>query len=130
MAEVTVTIRSKNYNIACDDGQEQRVYQLARQIDERIAGLSSVGMGQSESNLFVLNAIMMADEIQQLRETNDDLRNAAEDLKAQPVQTPEDLIPPGSLVITSEEEAQIADTLDRLTKRLNALTDELEKTGT
>ena len=35
MAQVTITINSREYAVACEDGQEVRIYQLARILDEK-----------------------------------------------------------------------------------------------
>ena len=35
MAQVTITINAREYAIACEDGQEFRIMQLARILDEK-----------------------------------------------------------------------------------------------
>lgn len=35
MAQVTITINSREYAVACEDGQEVRILQLARLLDEK-----------------------------------------------------------------------------------------------
>ena len=35
MAQVTITINSREYAVACEDGQEVRILQLARMLDEK-----------------------------------------------------------------------------------------------
>ena len=68
MAELTLTINGKNFNISCDNGQEQRVMDLAHFVDAKLSDISSAGAAQNESHLFVLGALMMADEIFELRD--------------------------------------------------------------
>lgn len=68
MAELTLTINGKNFSIACDDGQEQRVMDLAHFIDSRVGDVARAGAAQSESHLMVLTSLMLADEIFELRD--------------------------------------------------------------
>ena len=45
MAQVTITINSREYAVACEDGQEVRILQLARLLDEK-AKMITAGAGQ------------------------------------------------------------------------------------
>ena len=40
MAQVTITINSREYAIACEDGQELRIIQLAKILDEKAKALT------------------------------------------------------------------------------------------
>ena len=44
MAQVTITINSREYAVACEDGQEVRIMQLARMLDDK-AKLITQGAG-------------------------------------------------------------------------------------
>lgn len=68
MGEVNVLINGKNYSIACDDGQEERVSYLARDIDARISEIARAGAATTDAHLLVLTSLIMADEIYELRE--------------------------------------------------------------
>jgi cell division protein ZapA len=64
MAQVTITIRGRQYQIACDDGQEAHLARLGRFLDERAAQLQqSTGMGISEPLLLVMVGLVVADEL-------------------------------------------------------------------
>ena len=41
MAQVSVTINGRRFNMACEDGQEDHLTALAREFDTRIEGLRS-----------------------------------------------------------------------------------------
>ena len=44
MAQVSVTINGRGYDISCDDGQETHLFHLAEEVDRRVASLvASVG---------------------------------------------------------------------------------------
>ena len=55
MAQVDVTINDRSYKIACDDGQEEHLTQLAAYVDGRVQELvSSVGQ-VGDARLLVLH---------------------------------------------------------------------------
>ncbi len=67
MAQVTITINSREYAVACEDGQEVRIYQLARVLDEK-AKMISQGIGQvNESLLLAMVGLLVADELSELK---------------------------------------------------------------
>ena len=41
MAQVTITINSREYAVACEDGQELRIIQLANILDEKAKALTN-----------------------------------------------------------------------------------------
>ncbi|MEM7618088.1 MAG: cell division protein ZapA [Pseudomonadota bacterium] len=102
MAEVNVTIANKQYSIACDDGQEQRVVDLASQVDGRMREIAAMGGGATDAHLLVLNSIMMADE----------LSNAANNNSSQPID---------GLTISQEDETAITNAIDQMAARINAI---------
>ncbi len=68
MAEVTVTINGRNYGIACDDGQEKRVVELGQYINTQLRAISSAGAATTESHLLVLTSLVLADELQDVKD--------------------------------------------------------------
>jgi cell division protein ZapA len=66
MAQVSVTINGRQFRIACDDGQEDSLAQLAQEIDQRIEGMRGSFGEIGDTRLTVMAAIQIADE---LRET-------------------------------------------------------------
>lgn len=67
MAKVTISIRGRNYVIACDDGEEPRVLELARALDAEVAGLGKVMGGLGESHLLVITGLSLMDRISDAR---------------------------------------------------------------
>ncbi len=84
MAQVSVTINGRAYQIACDDGQEDHLRQLAGYIDRRVSELVAA-MGQiGDMRLLVMVSLLIADELSEVtrqldetRKTSDDARSAA-----------------------------------------------------
>lgn len=69
MAEVNVVIDGRSYPIACDDGQERRVQQLAAYFDARLREVGASLGGGNKPQAMVLAALYLADEIFDLKET-------------------------------------------------------------
>lgn len=63
MSSVNITINEKQYRVACEPGQEQRVTQLAKDFDERIAGMRSRFGEVGDARLTVMAAMMIGDEL-------------------------------------------------------------------
>ena len=67
MAQVTIRINGYAYTVGCADGQEPHLEAMAAEVDQRIDKIKAA-MGQSgESRLLVLAALMMADELHDLK---------------------------------------------------------------
>jgi len=68
MGEVTVRVNGKPYTVGCADGQEARVQDLARVFDEHVGMVVSDVGAIGEVRLFLMAALLMIDEMQDLRE--------------------------------------------------------------
>jgi cell division protein ZapA len=67
MATVTVEINGRPYSVGCADGQEERVRQLARQFDENVRQVAQDVGHVGEMRLFLMAALLVADELSDLR---------------------------------------------------------------
>lgn len=78
MAQVAVTINGRGYQIACDDGQEVHLRQLANYIDRRVAELVAA-MGQvGDMRLLVMVSLLIADELSDANAEMAELRQGRE----------------------------------------------------
>ena len=77
MAQVTVKINGYSYTVGCEDGQEQHLAAMAGQVEERIDSIKALGGQSGEARLLVLAALLMADELHDLKIEADGLRNGA-----------------------------------------------------
>ena len=67
MGEVSVRVNGRAYPVGCEDGQEHHVQHLARLFDECVAQVAR-DVGQlGETRLFLLGALLMADELAEAR---------------------------------------------------------------
>ncbi|HYP57270.1 MAG TPA: cell division protein ZapA [Beijerinckia sp.] len=63
MAQVSVTIAGRAYRIACGEGEEARLQELARKVDSKIDALKQ-GFGEiGDQRLIIMAAITIADEL-------------------------------------------------------------------
>ncbi len=64
MARVKVTVAGRGYDLACDDGEEGKVAELAAMVDERASQLLE-GIGAiDERRLFLMVGILLANDLQ------------------------------------------------------------------
>lgn len=104
MPQVSVIINGRAYPVACDEGQEQRIRDLARVIDGKV-GTFARQLGQAgEARLLVMAALVLADE---LVEANEALNH----MRAQPA---------------GPDGAAAADGIDQLAARIEAVAARLE----
>lgn len=68
MSQVTVSINGRNFEIACDDGQEQRVTALSLEVDRRIAELAKSVGPVGETRLLLMAGLLIADELAEARD--------------------------------------------------------------
>lgn len=107
MAEVSVAIHGKTYGIACDDGQEKRVQDLARYVDVRLREIAGAGAASNESHLLVLTALVMADEVFDMKSNGG----------AAPVDER----------LSEDDEQMIVDAINHLAARIDSVADRLQK---
>lgn len=63
MPQVTVTINSRQYRMACEDGEEERLLQLCEDFNRRIADLRAEHGEIGDARLLLMAAIRVADEL-------------------------------------------------------------------
>lgn len=113
MAEINLNINGRSYGIACDDGQERRVTELGRYVDQRLKEIARAGAATNESHLLVLTAIILADEIFDLKDGLNALEERATD--------------PMAIRITQEDEETIVSAIDHLAARIDSIAGNLQK---
>ena len=63
MAQVNVSINNRQYRMACEDGQEDHLRKLAKDLDDRINTLRGRFGEIGDARLVVMAALMIADEV-------------------------------------------------------------------
>ena len=97
MPEVSVQIANRNYELACGDGEEERVQELAAYVDEKITELRRQLPGTPEVKLLVFAALILADESREAR----GIAKAAESARASATDSAETLATALEDLITS-----------------------------
>jgi cell division protein ZapA len=63
MAQVNATIAGRQFRLACEDGQEEHLQSLAKNLDERIEELRKKFGEIGDTRLTMMAALMVADEL-------------------------------------------------------------------
>ncbi len=120
MAEVTIYINGRSYDISCDNGQEGRIVDLATYIDERLQQISRAGAAYNDAHLMVLTSLVLADELFDSREGHAPapaLRASRGSAAAAPAAAPVAPQP----AIDREEEQAVLKVLEQITKRIEGV---------
>lgn len=112
MAQVSVTIAGRQYRMACDEGQEEHLMRLARDVDARIGQLRTAFGEIGDQRLTVMAAVTIADELFEARAR---IRALESDLDGQ-----RDARASALARIEASEEA-VARTIDEAAERLEKL---------
>src|SRR5580658_6857195 len=116
MAQVTVKINGYTYGVGCEDGQEPHLAAMATQVDSRIDSIKALGGNSGESRLLVLAALLMADEIHDLRIEMENLRAIASRAAKREGKEP-----------PAKQEADLARKIGRLAVRAEQIADGMER---
>ena len=105
MAQVEVTVNNQNFLIACENGQEDRLLDLSKIVDDKVGELAAQVGQLGHARLLVMAALVIADELV-------DLRGA---LKLMPAQNSDEASAPATACIEelSRRIEKIADLADQ-----------------
>ncbi len=67
MAQVTLRINGYAYTLGCQDGEEQHLEAMGAEVSRRIDGVRLDAGPSGEARMLVMAALMMADDIFELR---------------------------------------------------------------
>ncbi len=67
MARVEISLNGQPYAVACEDGQESRLREIASFCDAKMKALAGGKQGASEVQLLVLTMLTMADQLFDLK---------------------------------------------------------------
>jgi len=67
MAQVTVRINGYAYTVGCEDGQEPHLTAMAAEVEARIDSIKAIGGQSGEGRLLVLSALLLADELHDMK---------------------------------------------------------------
>jgi cell division protein ZapA len=67
MAQVTLRINGYAYTLGCQDGEERHLEAMGAEVSSRIDGVRAGSGPSGEARMLVMAALLMADEISELR---------------------------------------------------------------
>lgn len=67
MAKADITLRGRNFSIACAPGQEMRVQRLADQLDARVGQIADSVGDIGDERLLLITALALLDELDSAR---------------------------------------------------------------
>lgn len=74
MAEITISVNSRPFQVVCRDGEEAQVTQLAEDFAARVATIKKGNEKASDSHLMVLTGLMLCNDIRDLKHELDAVR--------------------------------------------------------
>jgi cell division protein ZapA len=102
MPTIQITVNGRPYDVACDEGQEARVRDIARDVDRRMGGLvQSVG-AVGDQRLLLMTCLIATDELTEARAELERLRRDEEPVRR-------------------AREERLAEVIDRLASRIETI---------
>ncbi len=83
MAQITVTVNNQTYALACDDGEERHLAELAQQIDTRVSDVKKDVKSAGEPQLLLMAGLLLADELELASERIQELEEQIAGLKGE-----------------------------------------------
>jgi cell division protein ZapA len=115
VAQIEVSINGRTYQVACDDGEEEHLLNLADYVDRKVTELTK-SIGQvGEARLMLMAGLVIADE---LAETVDKLETAQKSTSA---------ASPDSVKANNALAEAATDALSTVAQRIEGIAANLEK---
>lgn len=135
MPKIDVVINDHSYTLACGEGEEEHVSQLAAEVNMRAQEIAARMPRTSESMGLVMTALMLADELYEARQEAGELHERVHALtdslaiaQRQPAAAQGDYQYSDAPVISREEAQQsLALALDEVAEHVESMSRRLEK---
>jgi cell division protein ZapA len=118
MAQINTTINSRQFRLACEDGQEAHLQKLADELDKRIGELRQKFGEIGDTRLTVMAALTVADELSEAARRVRRLEEELTALQDARLVTADRTREASSAVVAAFNSA--AERLEGITKKLNA----------
>ena len=110
MADVDVEVAGRRYRLSCRDGEEDHLRALVRMVDSKATELTGALGDMTEARTLLLSALVLADEL-------NDLRGAAAVARAEAEAPP------------AETDPAYAVAIERIAERVERLAEQIERTA-
>lgn len=111
MAQVSVTVNGQLYTLACDDGEERHLLDLARKVDAHVVELRREVKSAGESQLLLMAGLLLADELELARERIQELEETIAGLKGE-------FLTPEPARVDAATEDRLAGLLEQAARRM------------
>lgn len=108
MADVTIEVGGRRYDVTCRDGEEEQLRRLGKLVDEKAAQARAAVGGVTEVRALLLAALLLADELADLRAAKANGNGA------------------GHAASPAAPDPALAGALERLAARVESVADHLE----
>lgn len=109
MAEVRLAIAGREYIVTCRDGEERRLLDLGRLVDEKAREAGGAAGGLNESRQLLFAALLLADQVQESGGQADGM------------------LPPTARAVGDRTLAMMAQSLERLADRIENFVSGVER---
>ena len=106
MATIEIEIAGRRYDVACREGEQEHLRSVAAEVDRRAQDAANALGSLTETRQLLVAALLIADDIKEIRAG---------------AGIPEPVAPP--------PDPAVADALERLASRMEALAESLERIG-
>ncbi len=109
MAQISISVNGQPYTLACDDGEEPHLIDLARKIELRVADIRREVKSAGEAQAFLMAGLLLADELELANERIQELEETIAGLKGEflaPEQGPVDPVTEDRLAGLLEQAAR------------------------
>lgn len=126
MAQVEITIGGRNFEVACQDGEEQFLTAAAAMLDVEASALSTQIGRMPESRMLLMAGLLLADRTAGLEDKLREAEARASEALAELERIAAVGAPPPERVEVPVVPAEVTDTMAELAARAEALADEVE----
>jgi cell division protein ZapA len=84
--KVSVVLHGREYYVSCDPGEEERLAHLVHYVEGLLQDISDRNPGMTESRLFMMASLLLADELIEAKRAASEGRQEEEDLMVSAVE--------------------------------------------
>jgi cell division protein ZapA len=117
MGQVNVTVNQRSYTVACGDGEEQHLTELAQYLDKRVGELTEAVGQVGDARLLLMAGLLICDDLSDALEKSKKLKDESATLNAQGVD---------AQAASNQTEENIANILVNSAKRIEDMAIRLE----
>ena len=127
MPEETITIGGKNFEVACQEGEERFLHAAAAMLDTEAQALIGQIGRLPEARMLLMAGLMLADKTAGVEDRLRGAEDEIERLRAEVAQLRKTPAPAPNRVEVPVVPQQVADTLAELAARAEALADQIDE---